>query len=353
MNNQVNLPDNKSIKKILVMKWSAMGDIIISTALFEDIRRAFPQAVIDLNTLPPWDHLFQRDPRFHEIIAIDLRNSERGPKGFWRWLKKIRGGSYDLIIDLQSNDRSRWLMTALCLSGGKPPFRLGNHKRFPYNLAPEPAAEYPIHPFTVQQRALESAGIPALTPRPVLHIDPATHARVQALVTETGLAPGGYAIFLPGCQAAGHLKRWGADNYIGLARLLLQKGLKIAIIGGPDEMEECEKIHAALHRDRVVNLCGKTRIVDIVPLAREARLVVANDTGTAHVASACNRPMVVVCGPTDPRRVKPIGDNVEALQADGLDCINCYCKEPCDHHTCMHRVTPEMVLDKLYAMKAL
>lgn len=353
MNKLNNLPSDKSISKILIIKWSAMGDIIISTALFEDIRQAFPAASIDLNILPPWDRLFQHDPRFNEIITVDLRKTEKGPKGFWRWVREVRHRNYDLIVDLQSNDRSRWLMTALHLTGGKVPHRLGNHKRYPYNLAPEPPKVLPIHPFTVQQRALESAGIPALTPRPVLHIDAAARQRTEALQKEHGLLPDRYAVFLPGCQAAGYLKRWGADNYSGLAHLLHAQGLKVAIVGGPDEMDECENIRTAVGQEWIVNLCGKTQIVDIVPLAAGARLIVGNDTGTAHVASAADRPMLVVCGPTDPRRVTPIGDNVQALQTTGLDCLNCYCKKPCDHHSCMKLVTPELVIEKLCEMGAL
>lgn len=330
-----------------------MGDIVISTALFEDIRRAFPDAAIDLNILPPWNRLFRNDPRFNEVIAVDLRKSEKGIKGFWHWLQEVKRRNYDLIVDLQSNDRSRWLMIALGLLGGKARYRLGNHKRYPYNLAPEPPQELPIHPFVMQQRALESAGIPALTKRPVLPVDTAAERRVEQLLVEAKLQPEHYAVLLPGCQAAGYLKRWGADNYAGLAQLLRQQGLKVAIVGGPDEMGECEKIAATGDSEWLLNLCGKTQIVDIVPLARQARLIVGNDTGTAHVASASDRPMLVLCGPTDPRRVKPIGENVEALQLTDLDCINCYCKVSCDHHSCMKLLTPELVLAKLQQMAAI
>lgn len=352
MNKQFNLPADKSIKKILIIKWSAMGDVIISTALFDDISKAFPCASIDLNILPPWDRLFHNDPRFDEIITVDLRNSEKGLKGLWRWLREIGSRKYDLIVDLQSNDRSRFLMMALHLTRRTVPFRVGNHNRYPYNVAPKPAKEWPIHAHTVQQRALEVAGIPAQTPRPVLHIETEVRQRAEKLQLEYGLQPNRYAIFLPGCQAAGYLKRWGVDNYAGLARLLHAQGLKVAIVGGPDEMDECEQIRNRVGEDWIVNLCGKTQILDIVPLAEAARLSVGNDTGTAHVSSASDRPMVVVCGPTDPRRVKPIGENVRALQTSGLGCLNCYCKKPCEHHSCMKRVTPQMVIDELNAMGA-
>jgi heptosyltransferase-2 len=88
----------------------------------------------------------------------------------------------------------------------------------------------------------------------------------------------------------------------------------------------------------------------VIPICARARVIVANDTGTAHLASATGRPMVVICGPTDPRRVKPLGDNVDAFQAE-LPCINCYRKH-CAHHSCMRLITPAMVEAKVKSMLA-
>ncbi|MFZ1991662.1 MAG: glycosyltransferase family 9 protein, partial [Alphaproteobacteria bacterium] len=68
------------------------------------------------------------------------------------------------------------------------------------------------------------------------------------------------------------------------------------------------------------------------------------------VSSAAERPMIVICGPTDPKRVKPLGDNVVAVQAE-LGCVNCYLKE-CSHHRCMALVTMEMILDRIRSMLA-
>jgi ADP-heptose:LPS heptosyltransferase len=153
--------------------------------------------------------------------------------------------------------------------------------------------------------------------------------------------------FYPGCQAAGYLKRWGEEKYAELARLLLSRDVDhVVLIGGKDEMEDCRRI-AELAGKGVVNLCGETEILDIVPLARDAKYQVGNDTGTAHLAASSSQPMVVVCGPTDPYRVRPQGDNVIAVQAD-MPCLNCYCKQHCEHHSCMKAVQPEHVLEALH-----
>jgi heptosyltransferase-2 len=348
----IDLPADPRIRRILVLKWSAMGDVVISTALFEDIRRAFPDARIDLNTLPPWDRLlFSEDRRFSRVVAIDLRGGEGGWRGAWKWLRAVNRGRYDLLIDLQSNDRSRFLVSLLHLFGRGIPCRIGNHRRFPYNIAPDPPGGV-IHPFLLQRRALEAGGIPATTPRPLLHVPERHRQRAAGMASLHRLEPGRYVIFLPGSQAAGWLKRWGAGRYAALADILHRNGIdRTVLIGGGDEEEECRRIEESAEEGGVVNLCGRTEILDIVPLCEGARAIVANDTGTAHVASCTDRPMVVICGPTDPRKVKPVGDNVVALQAS-IPCINCY-KKTCDHdHACMTSITPEQVFETLRPLLA-
>jgi len=342
MKSSTDLTADPAIRRILVMKWSAMGDVVISSAMFQDIRRSFPEAVIDLHTLPPYRQLFEHDPSFTELSTIDVRRRQGGWKGLWRWLRFVRGNAYDAVFDLQSNDRSRLAMTLWWLTGGAPRWRVGNHRRFPYNVAREPTAIVP-HAFDMQRATLEAAGIPALTERPVLNPGVEHHRHAAELLAAHGLSEGRFAVFLPGSQAAGWLKRWGAQRYAALALQLRERGMeKVVLLGGPDEAEECAAIAAACG-DWLINLCGQTKMLDLVPLAAAARLIVANDTGTAHVASCTTTPMVVICGPTDPRRVKPVGENVVAVQAD-YHCLNCYGKTCAHDHACMALVTPAMVL---------
>ncbi|MFZ1829187.1 MAG: glycosyltransferase family 9 protein [Candidatus Competibacteraceae bacterium] len=338
------LPADPAIRRLLIIKWSAMGDVILATALLEDIARAFPGRDIHLNTLPAWQGLFAEDQRVQQIFAIDLRDPRQRVAAVWDWLRQVRRQHYDLVIDLQCNDRSRLLLSLLRLTGCRIPYRLGNRQQFPYNIAPAELPQ-PAHTIDRSRAALQAGNIPATTPRPVLHIPGAHRVRAQALLAAHGLTPGQFAIFLPGCNAYGYLKRWGADRYAALANQLHQEGLKhIVLIGGPDEIEECQHIAQACG-SWLVNLCGQTAIFDIPPLCEPARFIVANDTGTAHLAAATLTPMLVLCGPTDPRRVKPLGDNVRTLQAD-LPCINCY-RKTCSHHSCMAMLTPSRVLQRL------
>ncbi|MHB1676682.1 MAG: glycosyltransferase family 9 protein [Sulfuriferula sp.] len=341
----LDLPADPRIRRILIIKWSALGDIAMATCVMEDVARAFPDAKIDLNTLPPWDKLFSGDSRFSQISTINVRAKTGKWSAMWAWMQQVRHQHYDLIVDLQSNDRSRLMLMFLQLTGNRTRYLIGNHPSRPYNIS-GPADNSDPNPVQRMRASLRSAGIPAETARPVFHIPEYNQAHVLALQKRYGLATGRYAIFYPGCQAAGYLKRWGESNYAQLARLLLASEVDhVVLVGSQDEMEDCRRI-AELAGENVVNLCGQTEVLDIIPLARDAKLQIGNDTGTAHLAASSSSPMVVVCGPTDAYRVKPQGDNVVAIQAQ-LPCMNCYCKQPCAHHSCMKAIQPQHVLDAL------
>jgi heptosyltransferase-2 len=122
------------------------------------------------------------------------------------------------------------------------------------------------------------------------------------------------------------------------------------LIGGPDEVEVCEQIAAA---GRFVIDLSKLELLQIAPLCEGAAAIIGNDTGNAHFAAGAGRPMLVLCGPTDPRRVKPIGETVYAVQAN-LPCISCYskqCRNP-DFHACMKAISPEWIAGQLPALIA-
>ena len=334
------LAKDERVRRVLVLKWSALGDIAIATAAFEDIARALPGCELHLNTMPQWMRLFEHDTRFDRVWAEPVRNSPGRAEHNWRWLRTARAARYDAVIDLQSSDHSRLLIALLRLVSPGLRYRVGTHRKLPYNIAPAPA----VGPPSAEERgrsALESAGILAGTPTPVFGLAPEQRQQARDLCARHGLRDKHFALFFPGCQAAGYLKRWGVSRYASLARRLCASGTeRVALVGGPDEMEECVDI-AARAGDCVVNLCGQTDILDIIPLAEMATCIVGNDTGTAHIAAASGTPMTVICGPTDPRRVKPMGDAVTTLQAK-LPCINCYAKH-CSHHSCMALVTPAAV----------
>ena len=321
-----------------------MGDVVGATTFIEDIRAAFPAAEIHLNTLKPWDRLFEGDPRFSSVFAIDVRGSRGRLAAAMQWMRAVLAGHYDLIFDLQSTDRSRIMLGLLRPLSPQLKAIVGHNPGYPYTHAPERPPE--PYPGWHSDLALRAAGVPRVTQHGRLHVSQASRDRVAGLMAQHGLVAGAYVLLLPGSQKAGWLKRWGVERYAALARMLREAGVdRVAIIGGPDEVEDCAAI-AEQGGEGVVNLNGLTSIPEIVPLAEAAACIVGNDTGAAHVASCAGRPLLVICGATDPRRVRPIGPHVQAVQWTG-PCINCY-RKTCNYQpelACMEAVKVESVAD--------
>ena len=339
----VDLPNQASVNKILIIKWSSMGDVVISSAIMQDIHDAFPHAELHLNAMPPWHHMFASDPRFKKVWTVDLRKSERGWRGVKRWLGIVKQEQYDLIVDLQTNDRTRFLLTLLRLIGRAPQYLLGNYPVFPYTVRQQAVAQ--THVISLMRRSLAAIGVRSLTRTPVLYSTQADIEQAKTILAKHQLDTESFVVLLPGSHAAGQTKRWGVRHFADLAQVLNALGIsRIVLIGGADEAEDCERI-AAYHPDFIVNLCGQTTLLALPEIYRHAEMIVGNDTGTAHLAAASQRPVLVICGPTDPRRVKPLGPHVIAIQAD-IACKNCY-QKTCSHHSCMRNLTVDHVMANL------
>lgn len=346
------LIEQAKIRRILVIKWGKLGDLVTATAIFEDIKHAFPNADIDLNTLPPWKILFLDDPRFRHIIAIEVRKKRYSATALFHWIRTMVSNKYDLVIDLQSNRCSRLLLSLMQITGLGIPYRLGNTTRFPYNIWP---TSHPgVNKFRRDQATIAAAGIPPLHDQPILYSGNSAQRNFKRIRTEFRLERRDYALFCPGSSATAYIKRWGADRYATLAQMLHESGIaKIVLLGTRDDTEECKQIKDKCG-DWLINLCGHTQLLDIIPLADNARYVVANDIGTARLAAACNTPMVMIYGPTNPEFEKPGNKNLESLQASKteLPCVCCLrsrCNNP-DYLRCMQLITPEQVFISLQSM---
>jgi heptosyltransferase II len=337
------LPSDPAIKRILIIKWGGMGDIVISSAIMEDIHQAFPQAELHLNTMPAWQSLFAHDPRFSKVWCVNLQQKPGRWRAYRQWLAEVAAMQYDLIIDLQTNDKSRGLLSMLRLMGKAPAWLLGNHPRFPYTIRQRQRLPQ-AHSFQIMQQTLLCAGIPLRTYAPRLHIAPSSVASAEQLLAQHALQPQSFVVFLCGSHASGLTKRWGAAYYADLAAHYIQQGKRVVLLGGRDEVDECLAI-ASQHPLHVVNLCGQTSLLEVPVICAHAASIVANDTGTAHLAAATTTPMTVICGPTNPLRVKPLGQQVLALQLD-VPCKNCYAKQ-CSHHSCMQQLTPPRLVPYL------
>jgi heptosyltransferase-2 len=326
----IDLKHKKEIKKILIIKWGGMGDIILATSIMEDIYTSFPKSKIHLNTLPEWKSLFHNDQRFEKIWGTKKSQEVGLLKHLYSWIKEIKSENYDLIIDLQTNDRTRIYLTILKMIKKGPEFIIGNHPVFPYSIFPKKINKIE-HPFHLLQRTINTIGVESKTIHPKLYITKEENKLGLDILKKNNLIKKKYVVFICGSNRKGKLKRWGAQNFVELSNLIRSYlNLKVILIGGPDDISECELISCM--DKRIINLCNKTKLKVLPNIFKNAKFIIGNDTGTSHLVAATKTPMIEIFGPTDPKKSKPLRKTIIAVKAS---------------HSSMNNVSANYIFNKI------
>ena len=196
-------------------------------------------------------------------------------------------------------------------------------------------------------------------PRPRLQVSDAQRHDVRSRFNVNEAAP--VVVFAPGAEF-GTAKRWPPAHFAALAQhiLLQHPAATILLLGSPKDRAVCDDIVAAAARlpgmggpesaTSIRNLAGETALGDAIALIAGAAAMVSNDSGLLHVASALNRPVVALYGPTDPQHAPPFSDVARSMYL-GLACAPCRQREcPLGHHDCMRKLSPQMVWQPLQPM---
>lgn len=286
-------------QRILVIKLSALGDIVVSLGALQAIRAHHRDARITLLTTRPYVWLAEASGLFDEIWTDERPAWWR--IGHWRaFQRRLRAAGFARVYDLQRSERTGWYFRLL-----------GRDKLDWVGIVPGCSHRYtdppgPLHITERHARMLALAGI-AEVPPPDLSF-------LTADVARFGIeAP--YALLVPGSSAHMRLKRWPAARYGELARDLAARGLAPVLICGPDERAAAREIAAACPEVHDI----ETNLRDAAALARGATLAVGNDTGPMHLIAAAGCPSLVLFpGGIDPVKTAPRGKRVITLQEDSL-----------------------------------
>lgn len=299
------------MKRVLVIKLGALGDVVIALPAIEMIRRAHPGAEITVLTTPPFAALFEACPW---VDRVEADGRAKGLSGFLKLAARLRRARYDRVYDLQTSDRSTALHWALLpfapqWSGIAP---LASH---PHR---NPRRDF-MHALEQKADQLKWAGIwpdaptaPGTAPAPDLTftLDPARPERGPAAF---GLNGAPYALLVPGGSAHRPEKRWPVEHWAALAARLSAQGLAIAVVGGAQETPLARAIPGAL------DLTARTDLLQLAGLGAGAALAVGNDTGPTHILAAAGAPTLVLFSRfSDPALSAPRGRRVEVLRRDQL-----------------------------------
>jgi ADP-heptose:LPS heptosyltransferase len=291
------------VTRILVIKLGALGDFILALGPMAAIRRHHPEARITLLTSAAYAGFAAASPYFDEIW-IDRRPGIGDPAGLWRLRRRIRGGRFERVYDLQTSDRSGWYFR-LIGPGRRPEWSgIASGCSHPHD---DPRRDR-MHTIDRQRDQLASAGIDEV-PLPDLSWSKADAARF-------GLSRP-YALLVPGGAAHRPEKRWPAERFAALAGVLAARGVQPALIGSRLEQDLARQIQRLT--PSAVDLTGQTDFLDLAALGRAARLALGNDTGPMHILAAAGAPSTVLfSAASDPALTAPRGVAVTILSRNRL-----------------------------------
>jgi heptosyltransferase-2 len=140
-------------------------------------------------------------------------------------------------------------------------------------------------------------------------------------------------------------KRWPADRYAKLAdRLIEETQAQVVLIGSPAEADVSQEVSRQMRNQPVV-LTGQTDLAELVAILSQVDLLVTNDTGPAHIASALGRPTLVIFGPTNPLTTRPFSPYGQIVR-EPPDCAPCMLRDCPIDHRCMTAITPDDVFER-------
>ena len=277
--------------KILIIKFGALGDMIIASPIILWLLEQHKQAEIWLMTTPPYANLFAGQTGLH--IKTAERKGLAEPARQIKWLRKM---AFDRIYDLQSSDRSGLLCA---LSGAA--LRIGNHPRFPYHIHPARRYTGECHCFERLNQMLEKADGQRVSPRPRLPLNRAVSDQVRGWLEARDLLERPYALLHAGSSRNHPDKRW--PHFAELAEALFAAGVNIIWIGAGEELALNKKLSRALGIDAT----SQFSVQELIALGERARLAIANDSAPMHILSCSNTPVYGLFGPTNPRRTHALG----------------------------------------------
>jgi len=355
--------------RVLIIRFSSIGDIVLTTPLVAAITERHPEAVIDYLTLADYRVLLEHNPHINQLIAIPRRASlAENVAG----ARAISRNGYDLVVDLHRSTRSavyrrfvrarekrtldkRYVKRALLVSAKM-------------NLYREPLSI--VHRYFHVARALgvTPTGAPAeiwdryeslIASARVLEallgfrfaiaaMDRAAVTPIRREIVATG-APGPVISLMP--SRPGAPRKWGDDRFVELGRRLVsERGAIVLVHGGPGDTARAEPIVRAIGPGAVM-LAGATTLMQSALALAASDCLVTNDTGLMHIGGAVRIPVIAIFGSTvEELGFFPYETAGTVMQVD-LSCRPCTTKGlracPKRHFRCMNDINVDSVVDAI------
>ena len=322
---------------ILVIKQTSLGDVLHSTGHVRSIKQKFPNSHLVLLTATSSEQIYQHNPWVDEIILIDRYGFKKNwwKKPLWafgemnRVWKQIRSKQFDIAFDLQGLAKS-----IVFLYGARAPNKYvkGNWwgiKGF---------SNKELHAIREMDEVLKMAGIPVNDTSMEFAAGENDEAKVSKLLKD--INPDKKPILIMSPFSRWRSKDWPLDNYIKISESL-SSVCQVVFTGSPDRELEIQGQLDQVQSNGAVNFAGRLSLLEFVELVGLADLMLTGDSFPMHVAGAKKTPVIALFGPTDEKRVGPLGKKAQVIRVDGCN----KCDRSSCPRACLKRLDSDLVLN--------
>jgi heptosyltransferase-2 len=327
------------VAKFLIIRFSSIGDIVLTTPVIRCLKQQVPDAEVHFLTKDSFRSVVAHNPYIDKLHVL--------AHSWELMIEELVTEEYDYIIDLHHNTKTLRVKKALRKASGKkiksfPFYKLNIQKyfltAFKINLLPK------VHIVDRYLKTVESFGVRNDGQGLDYFISKEEETKLSDIPASHHA---GYIACVIG--AAHGTKQWPVHKW---KEFCAQMKHPIILLGGPEDRGRGDEI-AATDNVKVYNACGKFKLNESADLVRKAKLVISNDTGLMHIAAAYKKPIISLWGNTVPSfGMTPYygAAMVPAviMQVNKLWCRPCskigYKKCPLGHFKCMERISTESVL---------
>ncbi len=341
--------NKEAIKRILVRGPNWLGDAVMCEPALRGLRRLFPDAQIALLVKPAVADLFAGHPALTRVLTYDSVGHHAGLSGKWGLAGQLRRQGFDLAVLFQNAFEAAFLT-----------FLAGVPRRYGYAtdgrslLLSDPVAAPDrrtlVHQVRYYWDLLEPLGLKGDPSAPELVVFPEEEQAMAGRFAQGGLTATDVVVGVNPGSTYGGAKRWLPERFAEVTERLCStiresrgQQVSVVIFGAKGEEHLGQEIAAHLSSPSLV-LSGATTIRELMAAVKRCAMLLTNDTGPMHIASAFQVPVVAIFGPTDWRTTSPFG-NAHAIVRQPVDCAPCLLRECPIDHRCMTRVTVDQVYE--------
>jgi len=324
------------MKKILLIKTGAFGDMILTSLSVSIAHRVFPDCEMYLLTASPYYGIYRDCPFIKDIFILP---SKKKLLSFLKLTKKLRQKKFDIIFDLQGNLKTNFFSF---LFGGKQ--RIGLYKKSAgrFFLTRAIKKKSNLNPIKLQKVFWKDVSGNEFQEKPQIWIDEKKSEEFNRFLVRNKLDARNYVVFHPSASPEWKTKLWITENWITLGKFFSERNLKVVLVGDKNSMQLNHHIASSI-KENVINLSGKTDFSEVALLIKNSRMLITTDSGPMHIGAAMSIKTIALFGPTNPKIHCP--PEVNSISAK-IDCIFCY-KKKCNDMSCMKSISPEIVITEV------